>query len=442
MNLSVIGLGKLGSPMLAVFVNAGFYVVGVDLNPEYVMAINAHRAPVQETDLQDYLDRNKGGYRATGDTYRAVLDTDATFVIVPTPTGDDGGFVLDYVLDACKAIGAALRDKDTWHLVVVTSTVMPGHMRKVCAYLEEISGKREGDDFGLCYSPEFIALGSVIHDFTHPDYALIGCENDKAGAALESIYGLVHRAPKVRMNWVNAEIAKIAQNSYITMKITFANQLAQLCGHIPGANVDEVTCALGHDSRIGSKYLKGGTAFGGPCFPRDNRALFVASSGTLDLAGLIDEVNESINVEVFRAIADNSTPAHKVGVLGLAYKPATSVIEESASIKIIQSLINDDIPSFWRRVIVYDPLAMDEARKVLGDSVEYAGNAAFCINNSDIVVLMHPDRSLLDISGIFLALSDKTLIDPWRVLDTHGFSQRAWDNYIPLGIGPREAVTA
>jgi len=334
----------------------------------------------------------------------------------------------------------------------VTSTVMPGHMRQICTSLETSSGKREGDGFGLCYSPEFIALGSVIHDFMHPDYALIGAESEQARAALESIYNRVHHAPKVCMNWVNAEIAKIAQNSYITMKITFANQLAQLCSNIPGANVDDVTRALGHDSRIGNKYMKGGTAFGGACFPRDQRALVQAAeraNTTFAIGSLIDDLNYQCNLYILDAI-EFSGAKGTVGILGLSFKPWTPVIEESASMHLIDKLVTGEVditappnPVYdfgIRRVIVYDPLVMDEARKVLGDSVEYAESAFDCIKRADVLVIMTPDP----LWGSEITIGDmqvKTIIDPWRLLH-RADDYFKFPHYIPLGVGPREAVEA
>ncbi len=435
-HLSIIGLGKLGSPLLAVFAAAGFEVIGVDTNKTVVSAIHEGRAPVQETGLQDLLTAHRGHYRATDSITSAVKESDATFVIVPTPTGPDGGFVLDYVQTACELIGLALREKKWgYHLVVITSTVMPGHMRDLCTTLEGTSGKRCGEDFGLCYSPEFIALGSVIRDSQYPDYALIGAEDERAGDTLEAIYRRVHDAPVVRTNWVNAEIAKIAQNAYVTMKITYANQLAALCGHIPGANVDEVTRAIGHDRRVSPHYLRGGTAYGGPCFPRDCRAFNRAANQAgmaLPLALLTDRLNRHMVDELRLTVAAHAHGQSVIGVLGLAYKPNTPVIEESASIALIEQLV----PSY--RVIAYDALAMGEAKKALPSDVVWASSAGECVRLANVVVLMLPDGELVyrvPIEG----WRDKTLIDPWRVVwGQHGAAQKFVGTYIPLGIGPTE----
>ncbi|MDX1611057.1 MAG: nucleotide sugar dehydrogenase, partial [Candidatus Thermoplasmatota archaeon] len=274
--LSVIGLGKLGSCMAAVFAAQGYEVVGLDVDPDTVEAVAQGRAPVPEPQLQDTIDRAEGRLTATLDYEEAVQGTDASFIIVPTPSKDDGSFALDYVLDAGRSIGKALAKKEGYHLVVLTSTVLPGSTQHgLQEVIEEASGKECGEDFGLCYSPEFIALGSVIQDMLEPDMVLIGESDSHAGDLLARIYQrtCTNDPPIQRMNFVNAELAKIALNTFVTTKITFANILAETCENLPGADVDDVTRALGKDTRIGPTYIKGSVGYGGPCFPRDNVAL-------------------------------------------------------------------------------------------------------------------------------------------------------------------------
>ena len=175
MDISVVGLGKLGSPMAACLAAKGHQVVGVDLNEKFVQAINAGKPPVFEPGLQEMLDQTGGRLRATADCEQAISQTELTFLIVPTPSLPNGVFSLKYVLDAAQTIGRALRHKDTYHVVVLTSTVMPGATgAELVPALEKASGKRCPEDFGVCYSPEFISLGSVIRDYLHPDFVLIG----------------------------------------------------------------------------------------------------------------------------------------------------------------------------------------------------------------------------------------------------------------------------
>ena len=336
--LSVIGLGKLGSPMAAVFGTKGFEVVGIDLNPAFVEAINAGRAPVQEPQLQEHLDRARGKVRATLDWTDAITNSDISFIIVPTPSGPDRMFVNRFVVDAVERIGAALRAKSGYHVVVVTSTVMPGSTGgEISAALERASGRTVGQDVGLCYNPEFIALGSVVRDMLFPDMILIGQSDSRAGDVLEAVYRKsVNTKPEFhRMNLVNAELCKISVNTFVTTKISYANMIADMCDHLPGADADVVTRAVGADSRIGRKYLKPAIGYGGPCFPRDNKA-FAALGRKLGVNTALAEATDAINEHQFQrmigAVSAVAEPAQTVAILGLSYKPDTSVVEESQGV--------------------------------------------------------------------------------------------------------------
>ena len=206
---SVIGLGKLGASMAACFAGADIKTIGVDINPASVEAVNAGLAPVEETGLAQYIAENKQNLSATLSYDDAVAATDATFVIVPTPSEAHGGFSLAYAKEAFAKIGRALAKKDGYHIVVMTSTVLPGGTEfGLLPILEQESGKKCGPDFGLCYSPEFIALGSVIKDFLSPDFVLIGEVDDRSGAALEAFYQQVciNNPPAARMSIANAEL--------------------------------------------------------------------------------------------------------------------------------------------------------------------------------------------------------------------------------------------
>src|SRR5918999_5073908 len=204
-NLSMIGLGKLGTPLAACWGAKGFRVIAVDVDARKVEAIKRGMSPVFEPGVAELLRRAKGRVTATADAEAAVLDSEVTFIVVPTPSEPDGGFSLRYVLPACQSVGRALRAKPDFHLVVLTSTVMPGATATaVQSTLEEVSGKRCGQDFGLCYSPEFIALGSVIRDFLNPDFVLIGESDPSSGAVLAALYMSVceNSPPVARMNFM------------------------------------------------------------------------------------------------------------------------------------------------------------------------------------------------------------------------------------------------
>ena len=262
--------------MAGCFASKGYPVVGIDVDPETVRLVNCGQAPVFEPGLSETLAAGKSRLSATQDYREAILNSEVTFVVVPTPSDDHGGFSTKYVGQAAREIGRALREKVGYHLIVLTSTVLPGSTEYgVVPLLEQASGKSCGEGFGCCYNPEFIALGSVIHDFLNPDFVLIGESDPLAGQRLVAIYNDVcdNKPPVARMSIINAELAKISVNTFVTMKITFANMLAAICEQLPGGDIDTVTSTLGLDSRIGQRYLKGALGYGGPCFPRDNLAL-------------------------------------------------------------------------------------------------------------------------------------------------------------------------
>ena len=434
--ISVVGLGKLGAPLAACLAYRGYQVTGVDLDRNKIQSVNAGIPPVFEPGLKELLQSSHARLTATDDCEEAIRNSEATFVLVPTPSDAQGGFSLRYVIPVCERIGDTLRKKPTYHLVVLTSTVLPGATaNEVRPILEKHSGKRCGEGFGLCYSPEFVALGSVIHDLLNPDFILIGESDLHSGDMLASLYrGLCENDPPIaRMNFVNAEVAKLSVNTFVTTKITFANMLARICERLPGANVDVVTSALGLDSRIGGKYLKGAIGYGGPCFPRDNLAL-ASLARRVDSVATLAEATDSVNRQEVRRLAklvESRLPINGVvGILGLAYKPNTDVVEESQGLLLAQSLLAGGVS-----VTVYDPAGMRNAQRVLDSSVVFAESAEECVQAADVIVIATAWEEFKRLSATSLGRNStrRVLVDCWRLLDprTHG----AIVEYLPLGVG-------
>ena len=416
---SIVGLGKLGASMAAAIASRGFDVIGVDINQHAVDALNAGRAPVQETGLDELVAANRCRLRATTSHRDAVLKSDVTFVIVPTPSDASGAFSLQYAAWAFGEIGAALAEKDAYHLVVLTSTVLPGATRHgLLPVLEQRSGKRCGVDFGLCYGPEFIALGSVIRDFLNPDFTLVGEFDQPSGQRLEDAYAAImpNRPPCQRMTLENAELAKISVNAYVTTKIAFANMLADLCERIPGGDVDAVSQALGLDARIGRKYLTGALGYGGPCFPRDNVALsYIAQAlGTrADLAETTDRVNRSLAGAVLDRIGVSIPRGTTVAILGLAYKPFSHVIEESQGVFLAKAL-----SSHGARVVAHDPLGGAAAALELKDHALVLDSLQECLNQASITIVTTPDPAYQALGPDHFTAGGKsaTVVDCWRLL--------------------------
>jgi UDPglucose 6-dehydrogenase len=436
--LSIFGLGKLGLPLAACLAAKGYDVIGVDSDAAKIEAVNKGMPPLFEPGLEELLLSVRDRLTATQDGQRAVMQSEATFIFVPTPSEPDGSFSPRYVLQVCESVAAALRHKQTWHLVVVRSTLSPGSMDNVIRpFLEAQSGKRCGRDFGLCYNPEFIALGSVIRDILNPDFVIIGESDPKAGDVMEGIYRRLceNSPPVVRMNFVNAELAKLAVNTFVTTKINFANMLARICERLPGADVDVVTGAVGLDSRIGPKFLKGAIAYGGPCFPRDNKAL-AALARSVDVPATLAEANDRFNERqmewLVRLVEDWLPEGGCVGVLGLAYKPGTEVVEGSQGLVLAERLVDDGVS-----VVAYDPAAMGNARRVLHNRgrVTFAASAEECVRKADVVVITTPwdEFKRLSISEFKRHSPPRVLIDCWRV---HKGKVQDDDGliYVPIGI--------
>lgn len=436
MDIAVIGLGKLGAPLAAVLASKGHHVIGVDLNPAAVAAINAGVAPVAEPGLAERIAMAGNRLRATTDFAEAIAASEISFVIVPTPSGKDGRFSNRYLLDAMRRIGAALRLTPRYHVVNITSTVMPGSTGgEIRETLEAASGRAIGPALGLTYNPEFIALGTVVRDLLNPDMLLIGESDPKAGDTLARVYqGTVESNPPIqRMNWVNAELTKIAVNTYVTTKISYANMIAEICEKLPGADVDTVTSALGKDSRIGAKYLRGALGYGGPCFPRDNIALAVLARG-LGTEANVAEATDAINrrqVGRVTALVQALVPAGAaVAVLGMAYKPDTPVVEESQGVMIARALADAG-----HTVLIADPEALDAAAAALGEAVEPVSTPEAAIANADIVVIATSAACWRALDPALFSANGKrrTVIDCWRILPPEAAETA---DIVLLGKGP------
>jgi UDPglucose 6-dehydrogenase len=424
MRISVVGLGKLGAPLVAVLASRGFEVVGVDRIPAQVSALRAGRATVTEPGLQDLLARSLGRVDATMDIQSAIATSEVTFVVVPTPTGNDGNFSTAHVISVIREIGVALRSKVGYHLVVITSTVMPGSTGGPIRQALEISSDRYvGSNLGLCYNPEFVALGSVITDMLRPDFVLIGESDVHAGDLLASIYERIcdNRPYIHRMNFVNAEITKMSVNTFVTEKISFANMVSDICDRLAGADASTVLRAIGCDARIGSKYLSPALGYGGPCFPRDNAAfgsMARAIGAQADLAEAADSINKRQPARVVNLVR-SLLPRGTIGVLGLSYKPATNVIEESQGLAIASQLA-----AAGYRVIAYDPQAGDAGKSVLRGKAEIMAQAQTCVEMADLLIIATPWPAFKDIplEAFQRPNGPMFVIDCWRMLPFANFA--------------------
>jgi UDPglucose 6-dehydrogenase len=354
-SVSVCGLGKLGACMAATFAARGFPVVGVDIDPEKIRRVNAGLPPVDEPLLAETIAQAHGRLRATDDPAEAV-ETDVSFFIPPSPSLPDGSFSNEYLLKAMRPVAKAMcAAGKKEHIFVSSSTTTPGAIDGVLIpMLEKETGWRCGSEFHVCYNPEFIALGNVINGLLEPDLVLIGEGDPESGAALEGLYRKYTRndCRIARMSIISAELTKISVNSYVTMKISFTNQLRMIAEQFPKANINMILDTIGTDTRIGHKYLRPGLSFGGPCFPRDNRLLAYAARQVgmeAPLAEASDRTNELTKSNLLEKVRGLISAGETVLVLGISYKPDTYITEESAGLHLAQNLKRHGY-----RVLVHD----------------------------------------------------------------------------------------
>lgn len=347
--VNVIGLGKLGACTAVCFASKGLKVLGYDNNDEAIKSLKNYKAHIIEKDFQKYLSKNKKNLRFTSDLNELIKNSNTTFIIVPTPSLKDDSFDNSYVIKVLKDLSNKIRlNKSKFHHFVINSTVMPNScFKSFVPIIEKYSGLKFNKGFFISYNPEFIALGSVIKDFLNPDMILIGQSSIKGGDELEKIYRTVcENNPKFnRMSLVSAEITKISLNAFVTMKISFANVIKNICDDHEGSNPLDITKALGSDKRISPFYINPGLPFGGPCFPRDNKAFVnftTKKSNFYHLANSTDLINDFHTKEILQNVKKLLTKYNqrKISIYGLAFKEGSNVIEKSISIELIKKFKN------------------------------------------------------------------------------------------------------
>ena len=439
--VSVIGLGYVGLTFSTCLAARGFMVYGVDIDRKKRELISKGRPPIYEEGLEHLLEKavSEGFLKITGDFREAILGSDITFICVGTPSKPDGSVDLSQVEDASRRIGKALREKEGYHLVVVRSTVPPGTTEELVGRcLESESGKRVGRDIGLCFNPEFLSEGNAVKGTMSPDRIIIGAIDERSGKLLLELYQDFYSdklPPILLTNPVNAELIKYANNAFLAMKISFANMFSRLCGRLRGADVTIVMKGIGMDSRICSSFLGAGLGWGGSCFPKDTRGIlsYARKLGIdLKLVKASIEVNEE-QVDYALELAESlvgSLRGKLVAVLGLAFKPGTDDIRESRAIKLVEKLLEKGA-----RVRVHDPKAMDNARRVLGDRVEYAISLEDCLRGADLCILATewPEYRELGQEELIRLMRTPTLLDCRRVYDPEKFRKI---RFAAIGLGP------
>ncbi|MBO0889145.1 UDP-glucose/GDP-mannose dehydrogenase family protein [Candidatus Bathyarchaeota archaeon] len=437
--ISFVGLGYVGLCTATVFATKGIQVTGIDIDTERIQKLTKGEPPFHEPGLEPMLKTaiKKKTIEFTTDI-RSVADGSTTFVTVGTPSNEDGSINLSYVKKATEDIGSAIRGKNSYELIVVKSTVVPGTaIRVVKPILESSSGKTLGDNLGLCSNPEFLAEGAAIKGTLKPDKIVIGAADEKSGAALSKLYRRVYsgnKFPTIMTNPTTAETIKYASNTFLATRVSTINTIANVCQRLPEADVETVSRALGLDPRIGPLYLKAGPGYGGSCFHKDLQA-FIAFSHSIDydpvLLSAVEEVNQRQAEEVLKLCEKllGSLADRRVSVLGLAFKKDTDDVREAASLRVIDQLVKKNA-----RVSAYDPMAIETARRVLPGTVEFAKDYKSCLAGSDCCILMTEwdEFRRLKPSLLKSIMKSPNIVDARRILDADDFREF---NYLAVGLG-------
>lgn len=374
MNIAIIGTGYVGLVSGTCFSELGLNVVCVDVNEQKVENLKKGIIPIYEPGLERMVLRNMESNRLSFSTsLESVLDNvDVVFIAVGTPPGEDGSADMRYVLDVAKTIG---QNMNKYTLVVIKSTVPVGTAERVRNSIQiELENRNKDIEFDVASNPEFLKEGDAIDDFMKPDRVVVGVDSEKAKELMSNIYRpmMLNNFRVIFMDIPSSEMTKYASNAMLATRISFMNDIANLC-EIMGADVNMVRKGIGSDSRIGNKFLYPGTGYGGSCFPKDVKALIhTAEKNGYDMQVLkaVEQVNEkqkNILFEKFNRYFSGDIEGKKVAIWGLSFKPETDDMREAPSLVLINSLLDNGC-----EVTVYDPIAMEEAKKILGDKVIYA----------------------------------------------------------------------
>lgn len=420
MNISVIGLGKLGLPFSFFLSSKKNKVLGFDIDKKIQSKINKNIRNI-EPKLNSYINKYKKNFRFEKKVDKLIEESNITFLVLPTPSLKNGSFSNKYIIDILKKIyPSLLKKKGLNHLIVITSTVSPGSCDEVFIPFLKKKGLKNKIDFSLVYNPHFIAQGTTIKNLEKPDLLLIGVDNQKTYQIIKRFYKKFYNEKIFkRTTFREGEISKIAINSYITSKISFANYISELCERTKDTDAKNVLNVVGEDKRINHSYLKIGTKFSGPCFPRDNLALSHYSK-TKNVNSLLPDRNDEINkiqskrlVKILKKLTRNIS-TYSVGICGMTYKNDTNIYKDSQGEDLIKLMIKEKMN--YDKINVYDNF-LDKSYKIdsLKNRIRFFKNQKKFIDNSDIIFVMYNIKNL----NFFKTNTKKKkiIVDCWRCIE-------------------------
>lgn len=436
MKIAVVGTGYVGLVSGTCLAETGVTVTCVDVDAEKVKELNRGGIPIYEPGLAELVAKNREDGRLffTTSLREAMVRCDVVFIAVGTPPDEDGSADLRYVLEVARQIGELITD----YIVVVTKSTVPvGTNRKVKEVIRRELERRGADvEFDVASNPEFLKEGDAVNDFMRPDRVVVGVESDRAGKVMERLYHAfsLNNIPTYFMDIPSAEMTKYAANSMLATRISFMNDIANLC-EIVGADVDAVKRGIGSDSRIGKKFLNAGCGYGGSCFPKDVKALIRTGEEcghAMEVLKAVEAVNERQKGILFEKIMKHyhgDIQGKHFGIWGLAFKPATDDMREAPSLVLIDSLLKAGAT-----VRAYDPEAMRECRRRIGDRIQYAANMYDALEGADAMIVVTEWQTFKVPKFTFIekALKEKVIFDGRNIYNSEQMKEFGYTYY---GIG-------
>jgi len=436
MKISVVGTGYVGLVSGTCIAETGVNVTCVDIDETKIEKLNNGIIPIYEPGLEDIYKKNveKGRLEFTTNLGASIKDADAVFIAVGTPPDEDGSADLKYVLGVAREIG---KNMDHYLVVVTKSTVPVGTSEKVKqAILEELEIRGEKIPFDVASNPEFLKEGSAVNDFLKPDRIVIGTESKRAQKVMQRLYKpfVLNGHPILFMDITSSEMTKYAANSMLATKISFINDIANLC-EIVGADVDNVRRGIGSDPRIGNKFIYPGTGYGGSCFPKDVQALIRTADEfnySLDVLKAVEKVNYRQKEVLFNKLYkrfDGNLKGKKFAMWGLSFKPKTDDMREAPSLVIIEKLLEAGAS-----VVGYDPVAMHEAERILGDKISYAKDEYDALIDADALILVTEwsEFRLPNFRVMEKLLKNKIIFDGRNIYDPEELAELGFE-YFAIG---------
>lgn len=438
MKITVVGSGYVGLVTGACFAESGVTVVCVDNDAKKIQHLKAGSVPIYEPGLETMIRRNMDKNRLffTTEINEGIIGSEVIFIAVGTPPGEDGSADLKHVLEVAKEIGEVIDE----YIVVVTKSTVPvgtsGKIRKTIS--NELANRKVKIEFDVASNPEFLKEGAAVDDFLKPERIVIGVDNERTGETMKRLYQpfMLNNHPILFMDIASAEITKYAANAMLATRISFINEIANLCD-ILGADINHVRKGIGSDSRIGSKFIYPGVGYGGSCFPKDVKALIKTAKDSgyeLNVINAVEKANEYQKNIIFTKMSKffkNKLKNKVIGIWGLSFKPKTDDIRESPSIILIERLLKEGA-----LIKAYDPAAMTETKKKLGTTIGYATDPYEALSGADAMVLMTEwsEFHLPDFRKMSEVMKGKVIFDGRNIFDPAEIRRNGFEYF---GIGRR-----